>query len=240
MGGTYEQQAGLAECVRVPQVRLAYLTGVVAQSEWFGHHITAKEITEAIAYVLAEPRIASLTTSAVETPALAHAAWQLPPRPRSAVRRVKMEWDVPLKELKRLHKAAVKEGDGGAAEIASTRAWVFDGMKWNLELQAENDEDDGGVTFGLFVTPSPPPGHPSGARAAALVSARLSLDARSTYGKLRAGGTMTMLLGREGRGFLDMLELGGLKEWDEGALRDAGLVGDDDTVRVIASVREVS
>lgn len=226
--------------MRVPRLRLAYLAGVVAQSPWFTRAVPASELLEAVAYAIAEPRIRALACSPVETPSPRPAAWHLPARPRSRVARLKMEWAVPLASLKRLHKAAAREGVGGSDEIAAPDSWVFDGARWALELQAECGER--GVTFGLFATPSPPPLHPAGpARApAALMGARVSLDARSSTGKkLRAGGRMQMLLGREGRGFNDMFETGPMPEWDEGPLRDAGLVGADGAVRVTASVREV-
>ncbi|GBF97580.1 hypothetical protein Rsub_10716 [Raphidocelis subcapitata] len=234
------QAAALAACVRVPRLRLAYLVAVVAQSPWFTRAVPASELMEAIAFAIAEPRVRSLACSPVETPSLRPPSWHLPARPPSRVQRLKMEWAVPLAALKRLHKAAAREGVGGCDEISAADVWVFDGVRWALELQAECGER--GVSYGLFVTPSPPPQHPSGpARApAALMGARISLDARSSTGrKLRAGGRMQMLLGREGRGFNDMFEIGPLAEWDEAPLRDAGLVGGDGAVRVTASVREI-
>jgi hypothetical protein len=239
-----QQQAGLAACVRVPHLTPSYLAAVAAQSEWFGRAIGgAYVLLEAVAYNLAAPRIRALHAGAlgVDTPLLGHAAWQLPRRPPSGAERLHMEWDVPLATLRRLHREAQREG---AAEDAAPATWVWGGIAWALEVQAEADDDTGAVEFGVFVTPALPPLSPTGpARApAALVEARLSLSARCRHEgrKLRAGGRMAMLLGREGRGFNDLFGLGRRTEWDEAAWRDAGLVGDGETVRVRATVRELT
>jgi hypothetical protein len=238
-GGNAAQQAALAACVRVQWVPLEYLTAVVAQSPWFTKHVTAAELHQAVAYRLAAARIAELACSAVDTPAPRHAAWQLPPRPASGVRKLRMEWDVPLATLKRLHKAAARQGPGGTAEAACPRTWAHRGMGWTLEVMAEADRD-GAIAFGLFVTPAAPLSQPESSPAAAAVSASITLDARSSRRKLRCGCRVTLLLGCEGRGFDDMFELGPRRVWDEAAWRLAGLVGDDNCVRVIATVKDVA
>lgn len=198
-GGAREQQAALAACVRAPALRLSYLCGVAAASPWYTLHVPPGALHEAIAYSIAAERIAALATSAVEVPVPRLASWGLPPRPASRASKLSMEWDVPLAALRRLAREAVAEGDGGSAELAAPHTWVLGGMRWALELQAEYDEDDG-VSWGLFVTPAPPPLHPAdGGPGAALVTARISLDARCTRRKLRAGGVMQLLLGREVR-----------------------------------------
>ena len=239
-----EERAGLAACVRAPRLPLTYLSAVVAASPWYTESVPPEALHEAVAFAAARARIEALATSAVETPAPRLPAWALPARPASAARRLRMDWAVPLTTLRRLHRQAVTEGDGGSAEAAAPTTWAYAGMRWALELQATYEEggrSGGGVTFGLFVTPSPPPLHPaSGGAAAALVSAKISLDARCARKKLRAGGVMQLLLGREGRGFSDFFEIGAQPAaWDEGAWRGAGLVGEDGCVHVTATVRDV-
>lgn len=226
--------------MRVQHLDAGYLSAVVAQSAWFTRHISAAELHQALAYRAAACRIAELATSStVQTPAPRAAAWQLPARRPSRVRKLRMEWDVPLATLKKLHRGASRQGPGGTSEAAAPRTWAFRGMGWALEIMAEADED-GDVTYGLFVTPSPPPLHPEPAAAAAVVTATVTLDARSATRKLRGSCRMQLLLGYEGRGFDEMFEIGPQAEWDECVWRRAGLVGDDGCVRVVATVKDVA
>jgi hypothetical protein len=237
-GGTKAQQAALAACVRVQHLPLWYLSGVVAQCPWFTRHVSAAELHQSIALRLAAPRVDEIACSAVRAPAPRHAAWQLPVRRASRVRKLKMEWDIPLATLKRLHKAAAGEGPGGTVEAAAPMAWAFKGMSWALEVMAAADED-GCVAFGLYVTPSPPPLQLDPPPAAGVVTATVTLGACSTRRKLRGSCRMQLLLGCEGRGFEDVFEMGGQAAWDEAEWRAAGLVGEDGCVRVTATVRDV-
>lgn len=258
--------------------------------------------------MLAEDRIRALAGGAVETPVLLHAAWHLPRRPRSeaAAKGLRMQWDVPLEKLRRLHKHAVRAGDGRAAEMAAPVTWVYDGerssgaelrathalqlrsclsrryalpapgavshpawrraggpqdapapgqthifttgMGWTLELQADYLASEGGVSYGLFVTPSLPPTQAPkpGKGPAAAVTADISLNAHCSnkHRSLRAGGRMQLLLGREGRGESEGRGRGRMlagrkaacsasEQWH--ALGDAGIVPGPSLVHPIGS-----
>lgn len=274
-GGTPEQQAALAGCVRAPAVPLSYLTGVMARSRWMSRNVSAGELHGAIAYSLAQPRLREVEPcSGVDVPAPRVASWQLPARPKSVVRRLRMDWDVPLSQLKKLHRSAAKGGPGATADLVAPSGWAFAGLRWTLELQAvchggaaADDEeggeeghgaDDGsieeeveeeGISFGLFVTPSPPPlqseeddaseDEPPSDAAGAIVTATVTLEAHSAFQKLRCSRRLRFLVGLEARGFFDMFELGVQRDWDEGAWRAAGLVREDGTVRVSAVLKDV-
>ncbi|KAI8466820.1 MAG: hypothetical protein J3K34DRAFT_524228 [Monoraphidium minutum] len=239
-GAPKAQAAALARCVRVAHLPLGYLTGVAAQAPWFTRAVGAAELLQSIAYRLAAGRVGELSEGpAVAAPPPRDASWLLPPRRRSRAARLAMEWDVPLALLKRLHKAAARQGPGGTAEAAAPRRWAYRGLAWALEIMAEADED-GAVTYGLYVTPSPPPmAGDADPAAAAVVEASVTLDARCALRKLRCGCRMQLLVGCEGRGFEDMFEMGARATWDEAAWRRAGLVGEDGCVRVTATVKDV-
>ena len=159
-GGTADEAdegAALAAALRAPHATPLFLASVAARVPPLSRHVPAGDLLLAAAFAGQPERVRATLLTDKDSPLARRAAWRLPPRPASRVWEATVAWDVPLRELRRLHEAALRGAPGASpAEALCPEPVPFQGLWWAIEVSAERDAASGGVVFGAFVQPRLP------------------------------------------------------------------------------------
>jgi hypothetical protein len=229
-----EQRAELAQCVRAPLLTPLYSAAVAAQllTSW-SPAISPADMHYALVFAGLSEAVRKELLEVDGIPLECHAAWQLPSRRISRTTQAVVEWRVPLAELRRLYESAAGAQGKSTSAFSGDRT-TFQGLDLNIEVEAATG--DKGVDFCAYLRVHRPAGVAVGA-AAVSVSA-----------KFEAGGSVMPVISRScvmatrvghGWGYSDVFKLGEISEWDEVMWRNKALVGQDGTVLVRFTIKDV-
>ena len=224
IGGSEEEQAALAACLRLQHLTPLYVASVVSRLPWLQRrvdlHLLAMHAT-VVADVPGDGLLGCFKPLAAAE------------RPKSRLQDVQLDWDFPLEEVRALHARVLDLPEGSRQRVfAKKMLAIWGGYSWTLKLTAHRRS--GGVFFGVRGVCMPPPSC-KGQVVVAFAAAKCTNQRRRRvwdnadifYCKNWDGGF----------GSNTTLGLSRMAAWDEAAWRNAGLV-DGDAVHLRVDVSE--
>jgi hypothetical protein len=233
------QRAALAHYVRAPHLSKLYCAsaGSWLLTRW-SPHISAADVHCATDLQEADDssKLRTRLLKAKGLPLAHRSAWRLPPRPTSSVKEAVVEWRVPLSEMRQLYEQAAAGAEVGESLQVCSEAVVFQGCEWEARVKCKKRE--AGVILRATLNVSLPPGCGAAAVLAAMVAFQKKPPADDAHDPALRFSAWSIEVGT-GQGCTDVFGLGELKEWDEVAWRNKGLVGQDGRVGVRFTIRGV-